>query len=249
MSLAGMHKTALRQAWFFTRQVGRGRSSQSHERERRRVRHFRPRRDGDGARIGVAQDREVGVAEEHLSRRRRRRRDARGPPAERARVRGRARRRRPLEISEPRRRRLGVAGDDAVRRVDDARARRGPPAAAEGRVGERRVEVAVVAPPAFFFICGRASPARANFWLGSVNAYRRQRALESGMFAERPRVARRHFFHAETTSNPSCRRSAAGAAVVAGCPSDHLQDPRAPPRPRLPKNVRVLLDIAGRAKL
>ena len=68
------------------------------------------------------------------------------------RVRGRARRRRPLEISEPRRRRLGVAGDDAVRRVDDARARRGPPAAAEGRVGERRVEVAVVAPPAFFFI-------------------------------------------------------------------------------------------------
>ena len=68
----------------------------------------------------------------------------------RARVRGRARRRRPLEISEPRRRRLGVAGDDAVRRVDDARARRGPPAAAEGRVGERRVEVAVVAPPAFF---------------------------------------------------------------------------------------------------
>ena len=101
----------------------------------------------------------------------------------------------------------------------------------------------------FFLFCGRASPARANFWLGSVNAYRRQRALESGMFAERPRVARRHFFHAETTSNPSCRRSAAGAAVVAGCPSDHLQDPRAPPRPRLPKNVRVLLDIAGRAKL
>ena len=47
-----------------------------------------------------------------------------------------------------------------------------------------------------FLICGRASPARANFWLGSVNAYRRQRALESGMFAERPRVARRHFFHA-----------------------------------------------------
>ena len=158
MSLAasGMHKTAFRQAWFFTRQVGRGRSSQSHERERRRVRHFRPRRDGDGARVGVAQDREVGVAEEHLSRRRRRRRDARGPPAERARVRGRARRRRPLEISEPRRRRLGVAGDDAVRRVDDARARRGPPAAAEGRVGERRVEVAVVAPPAFFeFVVAR----------------------------------------------------------------------------------------------
>ena len=142
-----MHKRLFRQAWFFTRQVGRGRSSQSHERERRRVRHFRPRRDGDGARVGVAQDREVGVAEEHLSRRRRRRRDARGPPAERAR---RAARRRPLEISEPRRRRLGVAGDDAVRRVDDARARRGPPAAAEGRVGERRVEVAVVAPPAFF---------------------------------------------------------------------------------------------------
>ena len=229
------------------RQVGRGGNSQSHERERRRVRHFRPRRDGDGARVGVAQDRKVAVAEEHLPRRRRRRRDARGPPAERAR---RAARRRPLEISEPRRRRLGVAGDDAVRRVDDARARRGPPAAAEGRVGERRVEVAVVAPPAFFFLnCGRASPARANFWLGSVNAYRRQRALESGMFAERPRVARRHFFHAETTSSPSCRRSAAGAAVVAGCPSDHLQDPRAPPRPRLPKNVRVLLDIAGRAKL
>ena len=146
----GNAQTALRQAWFFTRQVGRGRSSQSHERERRRVRHFRPRRDGDGARVGVAQDREVGVAEEHLSRRRRRRRDARGPPAERARVLGRTRRRRPLEISEPRRRRLGVAGDDAVRRVDDARARRGPPAAAEGRVGERRVEVAVVAPPAFF---------------------------------------------------------------------------------------------------
>ena len=156
MSLAGMHKTAFRQAWFFTRQVGRGRSSQSHERERRRVRHFRPRRDGDGARVGVAQDRKVAVAEEDLARRRRRRRDARGPPAERARVRGRARRRRPLEISEPRRRRLGVAGDDAVRRVDDARARRGPPAAAEGRVGERRVEVAVVAPPAFFLICGVA---------------------------------------------------------------------------------------------
>ena len=139
-----------RQAWFFTRQVGRGGSSQSHERERGRVRHFRPRRDGDGARVGVAQDREVAVAEEDLSRRRRRRRDARGPPAERARLRGRARRRRPLEIPEPRRRRLGVAGDDAVRRVDDARARRGPPAAAEGRVGQRRVEVAVVAPPAFF---------------------------------------------------------------------------------------------------
>ena len=136
-----------RQAWFFTRQVGRGGSSQSHERERRRVRHFRPRRDGDGARIGVAQHREVAVAEEELARRQRRRRDARRPPAERAR---RAARRRPLEISEPRRRRLGVAGDDAVRRVDDARARRGPPAAAEGRVGERRVEVAVVAPPAFF---------------------------------------------------------------------------------------------------
>jgi len=134
-----------RQAWFFTRQVERGRSSQSHERERRRVRHFRPRRDGDGARIGVAQHREVAVAEEDLSRRRLGRRDARRPPAERAR---RAARRRPLEISEPRRRRLGVAGDDAVRRVDDARARRGPPAAAEGRVGERRVEVAVVAPPA-----------------------------------------------------------------------------------------------------
>ena len=142
-----MHKRLFRQAWFFTRQVGRGRSSQSHERERRRVRHFRPRRDGDGARVGVAQDREVAVAEKHFARRRRRRRDARGPPAERAR---RAARRRPLEISEPRRRRLGVAGDDAVRRVDDARARRGPPAAAEGRVGERRVEVAVVAPPAFF---------------------------------------------------------------------------------------------------
>ena len=134
-----------RQAWFFTRQVGRGGSSQSHERERRRVRHFRPRRDGDGARVGVAQDRKVAVAEEDFPRRRRRRRDARGPPAKRAR---RAARRRPLEISEPRRRRLGVAGDDAVRRVDDARARRGPPAAAEGRVGERRVEVAVVAPPA-----------------------------------------------------------------------------------------------------
>ena len=235
-----------RQAWFFTRQVGRGGSSQSHERERRRVRHFRPRRDGDGARIGVAQHREVAVAEKHFARRRRRRRDARGPPAERAR---RAARRCPLEIAEPRRRRLGVAGDDAVRRVDDARARRGPPAAAKGRVGERRVEVAVVAPPAFFLICGRASPARTNVWLGSVNAYRRQRALESGMLRERPGVARRHFFHAETTSSPSCRRSAAGAAVVAGCPSDHLQDPRAPPRPRLPKNVRVLLDIAGRAKL
>ena len=142
-----------RQAWFFTRQVERGRSSQSHERERRRVRHFRPRRDGDGARVGVAQDRKVAVAEEDLPRRRLRRRDARGPPAERAR---RAARRRPLEISEPRRRRLGVAGDDAVGRVDDARARRGPPAAAEGRVGERRVEVAVVAPPAFFeFVVAR----------------------------------------------------------------------------------------------
>ena len=137
-----------RQAWFFTRQVERGRSSQSHERERRRVRHFRPRRDGDGARIGVAQHREVAVAEEDLSRRRLGRRDAQWPPAKRAR---RAARRRPLEISEPRRRRLGVAGDDAVGRVDDARARRGPPAAAEGRVGERRVEVAVVAPPVRFF--------------------------------------------------------------------------------------------------
>ena len=136
-----------RQAWFFTRQVGRGGSSQSHERERRRVRHFRPRRDGDGARVGVAQDREVAVAEKHFALRRRRRRDARGPPAERARVRGGARRRRPLEISEPRRRRLGVAGDDAVGRVNDARARCGPPAAAEDRVGERRVQVAVVAPP------------------------------------------------------------------------------------------------------
>ena len=158
-----MHKRLFRQAWFFTRQVGRGRSSQSHERERRRVRHFRPRRDGDGARVGVAQDRKVAVAEEDFPRRRRRRRDARGPPAERARVRGRARRRRPLEISEPRRRRLSVAGDDAVRRVDDARARRGPPAAAEGRVGERRVEVAVVAPPAFFefvVLRPRATPGR-----------------------------------------------------------------------------------------
>ena len=172
-----------RQAWFFTRQVGRGGSSQSHERERRRVRHFRPRRDGDGARVGVAQDREVAVAEEDLSRRQRRRRDARGLPVERARVRGGARRRRPLEIAEPRRRRLGVTGDDAVRRVDDARARRGPPAAAEGRVGERRVEVAVVAPPARATWVGASARrlfshaekllARPAFGYGGVSASRR----------------------------------------------------------------------------
>ena len=68
------------------------------------------------------------------------------------------------------------------------------------------------------------------------------------MLRERPRVTRRHFFHAETTSNPSCLRSAAGA-VVAGCRSDQLKDPRAASRLRLPKNVRVLLDTAGRAAL
>ena len=217
-----MHMEAGRQGKrFFTRQVGRGRSSQSHERERRRVRHFRPRRDGDGAVARVAQDR-GSLSRKRIS-------PAAAAAARRAGAASGACTRPRASPAAPSSGDIGAAPPSPRRRRrrrSPARRRRSRPA----RPASRRRRPRRRAPrrsrgrraTCVFLFCGRASPARANFWLSALLT----RIEDSARW-------RSGIFHTpKLTSNPTVRRSARGADVVA-CPSDRVTDPRTASRQKL----------------